>query len=335
MNIVRTLGIFMALAALSFVLGFFVLARLIPGASKPTMATAIPAGTQSGVDQDTAQARPAAPVTQPSRQKPRALAKDTNQQPRVAVAPGPSLDPVNDPPAVAKPAGVQKPRKVDESTTEAANASAKDNSDTSDDEAPASKVKPHAIRTETASVHPKRRRHLAVKKADPAPGAEGDDTTVTRNASGGDEGQDAPVVKPRRPRRARTAAADDTAVASSDEGDTEKPVRHRRNVVASSDEGDTEKPVRHRRTVAADPESASGAVYHVHLGAFHSRDAATHEAERARVKGFATQVVPVTHNGRTLYRVQAGAFRERERAETVKQNLQDASLDASVSEQRR
>src|SRR5205085_363225 len=112
----------------------------------------------------------------------------------------------------------------------------------------------------------------------------------------------APLPKTRRARRTRAVDPDEQA--------------------ASDDQGDTERPAKRRRV---DTESAQGAIYHVHLGAFHSRDAAVHEVQRARDKGFDAQVVPITHRGRTLYRVQAGAFHERTRAESVRQSLEDAS----------
>ena len=122
---------------------------------------------------------------------------------------------------------------------------------------------------------------------------------------------DAPPPKFHRRHRVNPASRDDQDTAAADGANEERPTR--------------------RRT--AEPVSTAGTMFRVHLGAFHSRDAADHEVERARTRGFSTQVVPISHNGRTLYRVQAGAFRERTRAESIKQSLQDASFDATVTEQ--
>ena len=319
MNIVRTLGIFMALAALSFVLGFFVLARLIPGSTKPTMATAMPANgvlpaaePRDGTSRDSASA---APVAHPKKSPVVASVKGTAQHQK-PVAPGPTLDPVNDAPSEAPPSGVQKPRKVKESVPD--DNSSSNSGDSGDStvkregvDAPRPRVEPGAA----AVVRPRHRRHAAVRKPEPALSENTADNGADANSG---DGQDAPAPKPRRTRRVRpTVQEDERPAAAADQGDNELPTAR------------TSRPARRR----ADPEAASGAMYHVHLGAFHSRNAAAHEVQRARDKGFSAQLVPVTHNGRTLYRVQAGAFHERTRAESVKQSLQDASLDASVVQQ--
>ena len=315
MNMVRTLGIFMGLAALSFVLGFFVLARLIPGSTKPTMATAMPVnGIQPAAEQRVVVSKKPTGAALPGHAKRSttvASASDAVQHVKPAPAPGPTLDPVNDPPSQSAPSGIQKPRKVDENTTDSAGASTADDSVTKARHDSEDSAKPRADHGAAAVVRPKRRRHASVPKPDSAVPANTADDGADAVAAEADSQN--PPPKTRRSRRVRAAQPVEPAAAADDQGDSEPPAARRK----------------------AEPESASGAMYHVHLGAFHSRDAAAHEVQRAKVKGFAAQVVPVTHNGRTLYRVQAGAFHERTRAESVKQSLQDASLDASVSEQRR
>jgi cell division septation protein DedD len=287
----------MALAALSFVLGFFVLARIMPGSTKPAMASTLPAGPASQADD----AREPAEVPVKLKSQP---ADGPAEAPAKQVA-GPSLDPVNDPPAASAPSGVQKPRKMQDDTAAAV-----------DD---AGSLAPDAASTQpaprVASTRPRRRRHAAVPKVEapaPADAPAADETAATSDDANATDREDAPVAKTRRPRRLSTPSRDDQGSAG-DEGDGEQP------------------PKIHR----PDSATAGGALYHVRLGSFHSRAAADNEVERARSKGFETQVVPVMHNGRTIYRVQAGAFRERTRAESIKQSLQDASLDASVTAQGR
>jgi cell division septation protein DedD len=381
-NIVRTLGIFVALAALSFVLGFFVLARLIPGSTKPAIAAPIPSEARPLA---AARDSSAAPALRPKRGVIVASNNTVVQPPKKISTPGPSLDPVSEPPAEAAPAGVQKPRRVQESTTRDTPPSTDDSSSTAAAGDIVETPKPQPAQAATTVVHRKRRRHAVDHKTTPSQvrvadsGDNSDDAntadrheTVTKKIHRSHrvvsddttmaDSQEPPVRKTQRPRRVASVASDTTdepapavkrprrtrRVAHTDEVSAadivdptvQKPHRpHRTKVVstvehdaATADRGDSERPAKRRRT---DTEAATGSYFHVGLGAFHSRDAAVHEVERARGKGFSTQIVPVTHNGRTLYRVQAGAYHERMRAETVKQNLQDASLDASVTEQHR
>ena len=217
--------------------------------------------------------------------------------------PGPSLDPVNDISRKRSKPAIQKPHRLEAVAAKSPSQQSEDGSATTTG---AKKPAPARVSTpEEAPPVARPKKHKTTAKITPP------DTSDS-----GDSGDSASEATTRRivvPRKVKPRPVDTSA----DSGDQNDFV-----------------PAKPKMKVR-DTETASSGLFHVHLGAFHSRDAATHEAERARVKGFATQVVPVTHNGRTLYRVQAGAFRERERAETVKQNLQDASLDASVSEQRR
>jgi len=339
------------------VLGFFVLAKLMPGSPKPAMAAALPSDMQPAVTQDVP---PSANSDDNAAKPPKtsvAVASDTAKPARDA-APGPSLDPVMEPAPVAKAAGVQKPRKINEDTAKSDTASGTDASvdderpdGTAAEEAPKIKKrhapaheaaidtnKPHvAARSVVATA--KKRRHPAAPKPEAPAAVNSDDET---DASADARVTDIPATRvarthrPRKPKIVKAPVADETDETDPIVPKTHRPHRSRVAAAVAQDNGgaelrETVRPAR-RRTV--DSEAQNGDLYHVHLGAFHSRDAADHEVKRARTKGFATQVVPVTRNGRTLYRVQAGAFRERTRAESIKQSLQDASLDASVTEQR-
>ena len=113
MNIVRTVGIFMALAALSFVIGFFVLAKMIPGPPKTVTGAALPTDLQQpGEFKESA--APVAPTTAAKTEPKRVLAAAPSVAPIVRhSSPGPSLDPMNEPTPAESPVEVQKPRKVD------------------------------------------------------------------------------------------------------------------------------------------------------------------------------------------------------------------------------
>ncbi len=311
MNIVRTLTVFLALAALSFVLGFFVLARLIPGSSRSGASAILPSapGSQPGEDATVADgARPAVnSEAAPSRIPPVASEAAVTAPP--VRTPGPTLDPSTDAPLATDPTGVQKPRKVDESAKEQASAAPDAGTSGSDTDSPKARIVAHLI-----AAKPKRRHRASVRNIEAAPAAvaadehaAGDDESVTTDR------EDAPVPRTHRPRRVRVAHTTNEQESTTTESD------------------DAERPVRTRR---ADSETSGGALFHVRLGAYHSREAADHEVQRARTKGFATRVVPIQQHGHVLYRVQVGAFRQRNRAESIRQSLEDASLAATVTEQR-
>lgn len=314
MNMARNVGIFIGLAALSFVLGFFVLARLVPGAAeKPTLDTSalVPAATAGNTSHSAE--LPAAPPAETDRTP--AGTADLPGAHKVAAAPGPSLDPQSDAPALGTSASIQQPRKIDE---------------------------PHSPTKATDEAAQAR------KGEDPGSVArQGGDATLARKkprASADDEQKaDPPAEQPEsRPRKRRHAAAlDSTAGELRSPGDTpaerngdstvtgEPRAAASRRRVDTGDDGFDPPPTR-RRSVSNAP---SATLYHVHIGSFHSLDDAEREVKRARSHGFEPQIVPTTsHSGRKLFRVQVGAYRDRERAATVQQQLQDASLDARISE---
>jgi cell division septation protein DedD len=306
--IARTVGIFLALAVLSFVLGFFVLAKLVPGAPRTPMASVLPAtdlsspgSPETGVPADNSRdvRSGSGHATTP------AQVATSHKTTRTKSGLGPSLDPENGAPMPAESTEVQAPRRVNPDG-KASRTPSDPPSDTASTGDASDEQKPKP----TLTARTKRRRHAVSHKTEKV------DVTSDEATTGSDEStsnaSDSASANPRRSRRAATSADD-----NNDNSD------------ASSAEPDRSGPNKKEDT------SGRGTLYHVRLGAFHSLEAAHDEVERARAKGFPTRVVPVTRRGRTLYRVQAGAFRDRDRAEAVKQSLQDASLDASVSEQRR
>ena len=325
MNIARTLGIFMALAALSFVLGFFVLARLMPGSPKTAMAATLPADTPP-TDRRDAPAPAGSDLPSLDQSAPESAHGPASRH--VTSVPGPTLDPVAEPTHPGGPVLVQKPRRLDESAAHSAPAASDGGATPIADGADLPKS---GVRAAAAVPRTRRRRHaLPPPDTSDVPGAS--DAAAAPDESGAADAQDEPVAKTRAPRR------HGALVSSEQDPATDTPSRRRRTRPAPSDDpgtdGDGSVPRSTRRS-EADAAGASPTVYRVHLGSFHSRDAADLEVRRARTKGFDTQVVPSTRNGRTIYRVQAGAYHERTRAESLKESLQDSSLDATVSEQRR
>ena len=169
--------------------------------------------------------------------------------------------------------------------------------DSPKEEAPPETPKPAPVEKLPAVTRPKpvedtprvtrSRRHKSTPRVRQADVAESGDT--------GDAGDsEATTVRVSAPRRSRHRSVDITSNDNGDLGDNERPKA---------------------KAKFHDTETVGSGLFRVHLGAFHSRDAAAQEVARARSKGFDAQIVQVTRNGRTLYRVQAGAFRERSRAE--------------------
>jgi cell division septation protein DedD len=305
--IARTVGIFLALAVLSFVLGFFVLAKVVPGAPQTPAAQSLPATDLSA---------PVSPDTGASKETPRDAAsarehKDSSTEAASApgaskpkAARGPTLDPETDGPVPTDSTGVQAPRKLSpDGQASSADRNTAGETATSGDASDQAKSK------SIVAVKKKHRRRVAVRTR--ATDENSSDEATTGSGESTSDTADVPA-RPRQSRRAST---------SSDESD-------------GNSDGNAADPDR-SGPATKDESAGRGTLYHVRLGAFHTREAADNEVERARAKGFPTKVVPVTHRGHTLYRVQAGAFRDRDRAEAIKQSLQDASLDASVTEQRR
>ncbi|HLJ58001.1 MAG TPA: hypothetical protein VKT77_23385, partial [Chthonomonadaceae bacterium] len=353
MTAVRTVGIFVALAALSFVLGFFVLARFMPGTPKaaaaaPTDAQQTPVITDNSNTTEIPSQPPQrhvaeTPVTPPS--------------PR-ATGPGPTLDPEGDAPAPAKTAGVQKPHHIADGAPKPDDSAGGTAARAGDQTGDASIDTGAIAKRHSGAPARRRRRHVAVATTDSATDTGASEESDPSGDSNTTDPSDVRVAKTRRPKHVRAphptttdeednadsatvkphrtrrpATRDDSNDQSDDSSDTARPGRRR---AASDDSDDNPRLVRHRsspddsaattrvarhrsksndsgkttrlarRRSSQDGESGSG-LYHVGLGAFHSRFAAVHEVERARRKGFGAQIVPVSRNGRTIYKVQAGA----------------------------
>ena len=311
MNIVRTLTIFMILAALSFVLGFFVLARLFPAAPKQGGAGSIaPTIVTDSMAEKTAptNSTPSPPAQLAS--GPASIAsnipvqKPAEQPTKASRTPGPSLDPVNDAAGIHSGPVVQKPHRLETVAAKSPDPASEDGSATTSGAEKPAAVKAAPPEDAPPVTRPKKK-HKTTPRISQADTSDADGS--------GDYASEATTRRITIPHKAKARHAD----SSDDSGD--------------QSETTTAKP----KLKVRDTETASSGLFHVHLGAFHSRDAATSEVERARAKGFSTQIVQVTRNGRTLYRVQAGAFRDRVNAETAQQSLQEANLDARISDQKR
>ncbi len=268
MNIVRNIGIMLGLAVLSFVIGFFVLGKILPSNQTPLKPDAqvamnnVPsqpvknALADSGVTVET----PIAPKTPVVRQPaPTSVGPKANRS--GALDRGPVLDAADDVKTGVVATDTQKPRKLEPEAGRAATAAPQ-----------------RAEQAEVIEQRPARRRH---RKLRPAPPAQ------------------------------EVAAAD--ASATDETGDSK-----------SDSMPDT--------TGSEATPSKKSSLYRVHLGSYHTKEAASKQMELAKDKGFDTQVLPVTRHGKTMYRVQLGAFKDKDRADGEKQRLHEAGLDARVAD---
>ncbi len=266
MNIVRNIGIMLGLAVLSFIIGFFVLGKVLPSNQLPAKSDTQVA-RNNVINQPVKSSLPenGAPIETPVVEKPSTVQKrvapptiDPKANKAGALDRGPVLDAADE----VKPSEVsdtQKPRKLESG---AGNSTAVASND----------------QNGVIEQRPVHRRHKKRKAAPPVQ---------------------------------EVAAAD--ASATDESGDT-KP--DSMPDTTGSDEISTKK----------------SSLYRVHIGSYHTKEAASKQMELARDKGFDTQVLPVTRRGKTMYRVQLGAYKDKDRADGEKQRLHEAGLDAKVSD---
>ncbi len=268
MNIVRNIGIMLGLAVLSFVVGFFVLGKILPSNQTPLKPdTQVAMNNVSSQPVKNALADNSVIVEAPMTSKTpvvRQLAPasvDPKANRSGALDRGPVLDAADDVKTGVVAADTQKPRKLESEPVRAATATPQG-----------------AEQAEVIEQHPARRRHRKLKPALPAQ---------------------------------EVAAADSSA----------------------TDETGDSKPDSMPDTTGSDvTPSKKSSLYRVHLGSYHTKEAAAKQMELAKDKGFDTQVLPVTRHGKTMYRVQLGAFKDRDRADGEKQRLHEAGLDARVAD---
>lgn len=268
MNIVRNIGIMLGLAVLSFIIGFFVLGKILPSNQTPPKSdTQVAMNNVASqpvknalADNGVAVETPLTPKSPVVRQ-PASTPVDPKANRSGVLDRGPVLDAADEVKTGVVATDTQKPRKLELETGRAAT------------------VAPQGA--EQAGVieqRPARKRH---RKLRPSP----------------------PVQE--------VAAADASA----------------------TDETGDSKPDSMPDTTGSDvtpPKKSS--LYRVHLGSYHTKEAASKQMELAKDKGFDTQVLPVTRHGKTMYRVQLGAFKDKDRADGEKQRLHEAGLDAKVAD---
>ena len=266
MNIVRNIGIMLGLAVLSFVIGFFVLGKILPSNPSPlkpeTQVAMNNVSSQpvknaladNGVNVET----PMTPKTPVVRQ-PSPTSVDPKANRSGVLDRGPVLDAADDVKTGVVAADTQKPRKLEPETGRAPTV--------------APKV---AEQAGVIEQRPARKRHRKLKLVTPP--QEVADASVTDET-----GDSKPDSMP------DTTGSDETPAKKS-------------------------------------------SLYRVHLGSYHTKEAASKQMELAKDKGFDTQVLPVTRHGKTMYRVQLGAFKDKDRADGEKQRLHEAGLDAKVAD---
>ena len=78
-------------------------------------------------------------------------------------------------------------------------------------------------------------------------------------------------------------------------------------------------------------ESHENALYRVQVGVYESRENANQVAQSLVASGFDASIVPFQRDGKTLYRVQALATRDRAKAEALKNQLSSKGFAAVVA----
>ena len=305
----RNVGVVLGLGGLSFFLGFFVLARMVPDRQNEAGSPSTPDAQKVSPASSSQIAQAAAPST-------------------VSEAPAATI-PVKAPPAAKKPA------ETSDIAIEPGDESASQKPGTLDD-APA---KSRAAQDEGQAAQ--NGTENAAKK-----GSE-DTTALPDRETGSPEAptvSPAPHTRTRKPRvksgdgeTAASASKSETGGFSQDDQKPSKIDRDESDTSAhpapratrhaasgeSSDSGDEEKP----KSV----KPARRTRYRVVAGAYALRESAERAAQKVTDLGLEATVVPVSkEDGTTVYRVQQGIYRLRANANAAKQKLADAGLDADV-----
>jgi hypothetical protein len=301
-DVVRNIGVVAGLGGLSFFLGFFVLAKMVP--DKHGEAESTPSVTQSQLPVPTRQTVQAAvPVTSSSRETASTPASPPFH--KDSAASGVTIEPDDQ-------TAAQKPRDVDSASRSALPDTS---ASPSNDSANAS--------------------HSTTDAAPTAPHDEvGTPTTTGSNGTTGTAHR-----KPRLRGHSGDGNTDLNASATDNGGISEgdqKPSRIDR------DESDTSaRSERHSARPdtgdAANAETPPPAKtvkrnrYRVVAGSYAQRESAERRAQRVKDLGMDADVVSITKDdGTTVYRVQQGIYRKRANAEAAQKKLTDAGMDADV-----
>ena len=298
---VRGTFIMLVVLILSFGLGFFVLARFMPGSPKSDVNSGLIAGVSNNNSQnETTASLPAASTGQPAPRTP---------APRPSPPPAPKTDgngPTIEP---GEETSVQRPGNM-EATPKRDSTEPSGKDDNSDK--PAAGIVPEPAKKPSRRVKP--------EPKEPATHADsndpGDTAAAGKTTGSGDDTEQGVPVKPRKPSHKHLKATGDSPKTPTD------PLRS-----SDPDLAGTPQP---RET----PESKAptgGGLYRVQLGAFATREQAEQVVSDAKDKGFDAQIKAINRGGKTLYKVQHSAHKSRANAEKEGQKLTDAGFNVYIS----
>ena len=295
-DVARNIGVVAGLGGLSFFLGFFVLAKMVPDKQgQPESATPATQSRPIAATRSSAQTA-AVPVTSASRETVSTPAPPASHQD--SAAPGVTIEPDDQ-------TATQKPRDMDGSSRSAlpdtGASPADDGTNASRNTTDAASTAPHdEAGSPTAAPAMRHKPRLRGHSADG-----GTDATTSATDNGGiGEGDQKPSRIDRdesepSARVERHSAKLDTGSAASGEAPPAAPVKRTR--------------------------------YRVVAGSYAQRESAERRAQRVKDLGLDADVVSVTKDdGTTVYRVQQGIYRKRANAEAAQKKISEAGMDADV-----
>ena len=294
-DVARNIGVVAGLGGLSFFLGFFVLAKMVP--DKQGQPEAAPPATQARPVGETRQ--PAQTAAAPVSSAARETVSPPSAPHQDSAAPGVTIEPDDQ-------TATQKPRDMDgssRSTPSETGASPADDGTNATRSAPDVAATPPQDEagspTATPATHrkPRLRGHSADGGTDAG-------TPATDNGGIGEGDQ-----KPSRIDR--------------DESDTSARSERRSAKANTGDatSGDTPAPAK----------TVKRTRYRVVAGSYAQRESAERRAQRVKDLGLDADVVSVTKDdGTTVYRVQQGIYRKRANAEAAQKKISEAGMDADV-----
>jgi cell division septation protein DedD len=301
--LLKSIGLMFFLALLSFALGFFVLARLLPGNQKTDNSVGNIIENAATRPDNAGNAPAASPVTPSSvGNNPGSTVPTPPSGPAPSKMQAPSIDALTD-----KPGSVQQPDSLDRSEHAALPA------DNQQDKGknPFVNIAPNTPATDNpaAPTPPVRHRHHR-------------DSTTTPDSNN--------LQTPARPDNdSSNATSPSAAPGNTDTGSTTDKAAGDTGSNTNSSPGNSQTAP---STTSSRSAASDSGLYRVQLGVYSTRETADAQAQAARDKGFRIRVQEYTSSeGRTLYRVQQGVYRHRASAEAALQRLTQAGVQAAIS----
>ena len=329
--LIRNVAIVVALGALSFVLGFFVLAKLLPAGNNSN------ANNSSNLEAKNTPQTASVVTTTPIKAIPPSTSDTTKRAPSDASKPiikpesGPLL--VTEDPNAKATVSTEDTKPLQHSS-EALTVEPKptERSDARSQDVPKSDVTPKDNRTE--------------QKSSPTSDEANSEKTAVNEEKKTTSPELPPTPKRRRHKKSRAVLSPlspetnpestETKVASASKtaaetlsDKTEKPTRKPR---ATADT--TEKPATEalKTDTATNLKSTAKRLYRVQVNAYSTEAAAQHELDSLADRHIKARVRKVTREGKTLYSVQYGAYRNRDQAQAAQGKLKEQGVDSYVSQ---